>query len=1059
MSKYLKIPSYYGDLKENIYSRVLQEALQEEDLLAYLRKAYQTNVSLFYNIRDELILRGIAFKNEYQNNFFPELPYKINNIIAVEDDQKKYLNIDHQTTGIQAIIHRYKVDSDMFFTNMPLEGISYFLRKDETFLAKQFKRAGFSISAVQTYNATEIGVKRTNGQQQIKEIHRTKEENNMLIRDYFEGRKFLAFHRYCDKYEMRFLSELTIDFIEEFRHVKGVGIAKYETVLKHFKEFEGTKREVPKKKVTAIEYFTCNPLKDILEKKEVDYSTFVDSIYYANEENDWYKPVAQQVFKEKSAYFQNLVVELKKDEDLKEFREMREKIRNHSSYELLMRMKIINIRKILKMNPSGEKDEDIHLFEMVENIKYKNDLSLIESSLTKFKPPHVHFETIKQMLTEREWQIAIERLDKTLQEVGDLIGLTRERVRQIETKALQKLKNRAKFLNLDIYFNYYLQNNLSMTIDEFMKELQIDLNNKDIFLLLIDSDGSFERKGDNLINKCLFNYAISIQDIIAKENKTIIDAALVTEKFNENSEFEFSLETIDYFMTELKYKRKNAIYFKTTIKLPAMIEYLFKYKIHEPFEMTDQNFDYLQVLMEEVFDKRFESGKRPAIERVRDTKNVILVNPNTFMYQNLDNVPEELLNDLEQTIEKELNNVSMITATTIYQNYLEVWQKYNLLSQYHLYSILHYHFDESYVIGKGNTLGIFKSTSAKVNTESIIIDYLEKNGGMQSKKQILHDLNWQSYKLEQVISKSKKIIPVEEERIEGYAVKLISAFNLKEEELQRIQQFMNDFINNDYFFTADLFLEMEFEDELSEILARANITNTYTFGSILKWLNPDLRGYQHLLYKKDSKIDSIEKVLIEEFPNLVRRDEIENFLEEKGYSQSSMFSIINLLLENKSFYIYTSYQYINSNQIRFNDEVKESLRHYLQKSFGDKLYCSALELTGYSTDILPITSNGWQPQLITEFSKYVGYIHIKTTSDYRYNKWILVREDLEVTNYEELVYYVVKNEYEGNFHERDLAGFLEARKLTHSPYQLSFELRTSKYFRMKDLEFVEIREG
>lgn len=66
---------------------------------------------------------------------------------------------------------------------------------------------------------------------------------------------------------MRFLSELTIDFIEEFRHVKGVGIAKYETVLKHFKEFEGTKREVPKKKVTAIEYFTCNPLKDILEKK------------------------------------------------------------------------------------------------------------------------------------------------------------------------------------------------------------------------------------------------------------------------------------------------------------------------------------------------------------------------------------------------------------------------------------------------------------------------------------------------------------------------------------------------------------------------------------------------------------------------------------------------------------------------------------------------------------------------------------------------------------------------------------------------------------------------
>ncbi|WP_394530402.1 sigma factor-like helix-turn-helix DNA-binding protein [Priestia aryabhattai] len=1056
MSKYLKIPSYYGNLKENIYSKVLQEALQEDDLLAYLRKAYQTNVSLFYNIRDELILRGLAFKNEYQNNFFPELPYKINHIIGTEADNKKYLSIDHQATGIQAIINRYKVDSDLFFTNMPLEGISYFLRKDKTFLTKQFERAGFSISSVGIYNATQIGVKRTNRQQQLQDIKKT-EGNDMLIRDCFEGREFLAFHKYCDKYEMRFFSELTIDFIQEFRHVKGVGVTKYETVLNRFKELERVKPEVLKKKVTAIEYFISNPLKYILEKKEVDYLTFVDSIYCANKENDWCKPIEQQVFKEKSTYVQNLVVELKKEEELKEFRSLQEKIRNHPSYELLMKMKIINIRRILRLPPLAEKDEDIHLFEMVENIKYKNDLMLIELSLTNFKPPHMHFEAIEQLLTERQWQIVIERLDKTLQEVGSLVGLTRERVRQIERKANDKLKKKAKYLNLDIYFNYYLQNNLSMTIDEFMEKIQINSNNKDIFLLLIDNEGSFERKGDKLVNKYLFNYAVSIQDIIAKENKTIIDAALVREKFNE-SEYEFSLETIDYFMTELKYKRKNAIYFKTTIKLPAMIDYLFKNKIHEPFEMTDKNFDYLQTLMEETFDKCFENRKRAAIARIRDTKNVILVNPNTFMYQDLDNVSEELLNDIEQAIEKELNNVSMITAATLYQEYLEVWQKYNLLSHYHLYSILHHHFDETYVIGKGNTLGIFKSTSAKVNTESILISYLEKNGGIQSKKQILHDLNWQWYKLEQLISKSKKLISVEEEGFEGYAIKLISAFNFKEEELQKIQRFMNDFMSDDYFFTADLFFEMEFEDELSEILAKANITDTYTFGSILKWLNPDLRGYQHLLYKRDSKIDSIEKVLIEKFPNLVRRDEIEQFLEEKGYSQSSVFSIINLLLENKSFYVYTSYQYINANQIQFSDEVKESLRQYLQKSFGDKLYYSALELTGYSSDILPITSNGWQPQLITEFSKYVGYIHIKTTSDYRYNKWILVREDLGVTNYEELVYYVVKNEYEGNFHERDLAGFLEARRLTHSPYQLNFELKTSKYFRMKDLEFVEIRE-
>jgi hypothetical protein len=160
--------------------------------------------------------------------------------------------------------------------------------------------------------------------------------------------------------------------------------------------------------------------------------------------------------------------------------------------------------------------------------------------------------------------------------------------------------------------------------------------------------------------------------------------------------------------------------------------------------------------------------------------------------------------------------------------------------------------------------------------------------------------------------------------------------------------------------------------------ARTDITDTYTFGSILKWLDSDLRGFQHLLYKKNSVIDSIEKVLIIRFPNIARRDEIEDFLEEKGYASSTAFSVINQLLENNSFYVYTAYQYINANQIHFTDEVKTSLKQYLNKSFGDKLYISALEFIGYSSDILPITTNGWQPQLITEFANRVGFRHIRT---------------------------------------------------------------------------------
>lgn len=41
---------------------------------------------------------------------------------------------------------------------------------------------------------------------------------------------------------------------------------------------------------------------------------------------------------------------------------------------------------------------------------------------------------------------------KTLQEIGDLMGVSRERVRQIESYAFRKLKNKKRTKNLQQYF-------------------------------------------------------------------------------------------------------------------------------------------------------------------------------------------------------------------------------------------------------------------------------------------------------------------------------------------------------------------------------------------------------------------------------------------------------------------------------------------------------------------------------------------------------------------------------------------------------------------------------
>ncbi|MBQ3831889.1 MAG: sigma-70 family RNA polymerase sigma factor, partial [Bacteroidales bacterium] len=83
-----------------------------------------------------------------------------------------------------------------------------------------------------------------------------------------------------------------------------------------------------------------------------------------------------------------------------------------------------------------------------ENTDLPNtDSKLIEESLSK------EIERVLAALTEREREIVkmffgIGGPERTLEEISDQFGLTRERVRQIKEKAIRRLKhsNRSKLL-------------------------------------------------------------------------------------------------------------------------------------------------------------------------------------------------------------------------------------------------------------------------------------------------------------------------------------------------------------------------------------------------------------------------------------------------------------------------------------------------------------------------------------------------------------------------------------------------------------------------------------
>lgn len=132
----------------------------------------------------------------------------------------------------------------------------------------------------------------------------------------------------------------------------------------------------------------------------------------------------------------------------------------HDEIAEKLKMPVDKVKKIFKISlepvsletPIGEEDES-HLGDFVED---KNAVSPVESaSYTMLKE---QINDVLGSLTEREDKVIkyrfglIDGCPRTLEEVGRIFGVTRERIRQIEAKALRKLKHPSRSKKLKEFY-------------------------------------------------------------------------------------------------------------------------------------------------------------------------------------------------------------------------------------------------------------------------------------------------------------------------------------------------------------------------------------------------------------------------------------------------------------------------------------------------------------------------------------------------------------------------------------------------------------------------------
>lgn len=1140
LHKLFNIPSYFNNLVLETHSENLMSLLNK-DPIDYMRNLYSTDSKLFYNVRDELVLRGIGFRPEYKNNYLVERTYEIQHVLNKDDNTYAFEKIDFAILGANNFTERFKVKSDLFFKNIPLEGIHHFTQGISIVLLHNlFKEAGFSVVPVNEYTAKPIhssGTYNGLGEKEGKPIDNLIKERSLRevltddilmpdasIKYYYKDPMFFTFRRYCNIKGIQKFSELTVDFIEKYQYQKHV---RKEDMIKAMGLYHKIHRKyamdfsVP----DAIILLQKNSFRSIVEFINGDYKAFIDDFYATDkgkfhqtdypfekvqkvcqraiklsEENrlyntmefvmqdavallqdnsfksvvgfidgdylaimdDFYAADKLELYQadfsfEKAEqicrYAVDSSVEILAKKEQQQFDGLRLAIEDHPKFKYILSYSLAEIQEVFKVQWDKSLNLELYLLDVLEDINYKEVLKSILMKLNKMKDIRGILDNVTKKLKPRELKVLKLRRTKTLQEVGEIIKVTRERVRQVEAKSKGVLVSYKRSLNLKLYFQYCTEHSKLLTMDDFMQtfEIQGDLNKTvlEVFFASDDSITYLSELDRYILTTDYEGFRESIEKV--DFSQPIIEIDELKQLFNEDV-FNITGEVVDLLIQSRKYKRVNNFYIKERISIIARINYLFKHVIKEPLEMDDAGYDFFKQCMEDTFGLAFESNKRSATVRIAAGENVILVDNNTFAPHNGEAITDEFLGKIEEVIDEHLTVFDYVDPRWLYEKIRPLMDRIGLYSPVHLYSIIQLYLGDKYETGHGNTLYIFKLNSERLDAEMILLNYLHEHGHEAKRDSILEDLHWKGFKLDQLIPRVKTIVMVS-----NYTVKTIESFNFTDNELTELRNVIESELEKGYLFTYDLQFELAFNEGLGSLIERCKLTDDVTLAAIVKWLYPNINGHSKLLHLSDSPITRIEQIISVEFPEFVARNELLDFVESKDYGEQTVYRMPADILKDGLFYNYTNTRYINAELLTFNEEAKHSLASYLHQQFDSKSYCPIFDLVGYSQVLAPISSYEWTEYLIGQFAEQIGYRRIQTSIDYRFDKPVLVKKDMPIENFEQLVLHIVKTEYSGRYHEEDLAKYLVLKKVSHNPRRLTNEIYNSPLFKFDSFGFFEIR--
>ncbi len=1119
MKEYIEL-GYGYNITENASKDYLELIKINKDSkvdIDHIRGIYRRDRYAFFKLINEILLRGGNFHLEKEQNILKNITTESNEFIFKSENEFRSLEINFEEYNFGDFLNKYKVDNDKFFNFMFIEAFKVIDRNvNIEKLKEEFIKVGFKIFKKETFERKYIDKvnKKWNTINEGQEDKETDNEyliieelNNIFtsipedikykeVKEIFFESNERMFIDYCMKNDILLINDLDGKSLYNFSKFKGICKKKFDLVKEKLENIE----EI----ILAIESKIGGKYDDGIETKSEKYLEEIKELNLLNEK-------IEDIFNQRTFLtycYQNNKEKLK---DILEeietgfiripkmgatkckrlFSELDELIDATKSKNKLLADFIIKINEHWLKKIKFKKIKDIALlleidlnlngieektFEEIQNTRL-DDYSLDKESkkevvdviwkINNLMDINSIIETSVNSLKDDDKKILKQRylLGNTLEEIGKEYNLTRERIRQKIIKANENLMRmynnydiisslklefiNSKFIGISEILNFVNEENRS-GIKIFL-ELREDLIFKYMEILTLNDDGYIEELNNEIVE--YLDEEFIIDDVIDGLNEIYeIVGFKDLEKYK-----------IEKHLIKLGYRKYGKLYSKNTLSLQKGYEWIANRYIENSIRIDDEGLDLLKRKYIEIFEEDISDKSIRTVEaRIMENPNMICIDKSEYIHITKWNVHDETKQVADKVLEDTLKLVEITTAQDVIKYHESELSNVGIHNKYYFYSIIKYFFSDKYSTGKGNTMSITYNANKDImskSREDIIKEYISENGGAVLKNEVLSELRWELFKLEDTISKSNEIIKI------GNYITLISNELLSENIKSKFKYMVSESLSKYGVVSTQLIYSKSMTDtELYTFFKYFHIKSGEGIAAIIKILDPYLKGHTNLLYYEDSQVRSPEDIVISKFREVHKKEEIKSLLKEFGYKEASIGNVFTKLIEEKEYYLISNVEIVYKYKLEeIEENVINDVYSLLDLEIGEKEYIVVNNISRLRRR-LPRIDFTWEPELISSLVNGKKYKRVKRVyNDYvgGTDRVILVKDSSSIERFDELVKHIITNEYNGVKHIDHIHKFLVDQGVIYNNEKnrsLPYEILASELFEIDEMGRFKIKE-